>query len=139
MGWPWWFWSGKMRLVGSREMKEMDRLAIDEIGIPGPVLMGNAARGAGRGFLAHFDPPEASMILILCGRGNNGGDGYVMARYLHGAGMEVSVVVLCDSNRISGDAALNLQIIRRMGVEVLEAPGPGEWTACRDRLGRGGD
>ncbi len=69
-----------MRLVSSHEMQEMDRLAIQEVGIPGPVLMENAARGATRVFLEHFDPAEDAHIGVLCGRGNNGGDGYVMAR-----------------------------------------------------------
>jgi NAD(P)H-hydrate epimerase len=123
-----------MRLVGSREMKEMDRLAIEEIGIPGAVLMENAARGAARVFMEHFDPPERSPVGIICGKGNNGGDGYVMARYLQGAGMRVLVVVLSETERISGDALQNLNIIRRTGVEVLAAPGPGEWASCLDRL-----
>jgi NAD(P)H-hydrate epimerase len=116
-------------------MQEMDRLAIEEVGIPGPVLMENAARGAARVFLENFDPPEGSSIGILCGRGNNGGDGYVMARYLQGAGMRITVVVLSALDRISGDALLNLNIIRRMGLEVLEAAGPEEWAECRDRVG----
>lgn len=123
-----------MRLCGSREMQEMDRFAIQEIGIPGAVLMENAARGATRVFLEHFDPPEGSCIGILCGRGNNGGDGYVMARYLHRAGMRVLVVLLTDPSRISGDALLQLEIIRRLGIEILEVPGPNEWAECTLRL-----
>jgi ADP-dependent NAD(P)H-hydrate dehydratase / NAD(P)H-hydrate epimerase len=123
-----------MRLVGSREMQEMDRFAIEEIGIPGAVLMENAARGATRVFLEHFDPPEGSRIGILCGRGNNGGDGYVMARYLQRARMRVTVAVLCDPSRVSGDGLLQLEIIRRLGLEILEAPGPEEWAESRNRL-----
>lgn len=123
-----------MRLVGSREMQEMDRFTIQEIGIPGAVLMENAARGAARLFLEHFDPPEGASIGILCGRGNNGGDGYVVARYLHRAGMRPLVVVLSDPSRISGDGQLQLGIIRRLGIEIVEAPGPPEWAECAPRL-----
>ena len=124
-----------MRLVSSHEMQEMDRLAIEEVGIPGPVLMENAARGAARVFMEHFDPDEGCSVGIICGRGNNGGDGYVMARYFHGLGMRIIVVVLSSLDRISGDALLNLNVIRRMGLEVLEAAGPEEWATCRDRIG----
>jgi len=116
-------------------MQEMDRLTIQELGVPGAVLMENAARGATRVFLEHFDPPLGARVLLVCGRGNNGGDGYVMARYLSGAGMEVTVMVLSELGRIGGDALLNLEIIRRMGLEVLEVPGPEQWAAYRDRRG----
>ncbi|MEW6664686.1 MAG: NAD(P)H-hydrate dehydratase [Thermodesulfobacteriota bacterium] len=123
-----------MRLVRSAEMKEMDRLTIQELGVPGTVLMENAARGAARGFLEHFDPPEGSRIVILCGRGNNGGDGYVIGRYLHGAGMKVTVVVLSELGKIAGDARVNLEIIRRLGIEILEVPGAVEWARHTDLL-----
>jgi NAD(P)H-hydrate epimerase len=108
-------------------MKEMDRMAIEEMGIPGAVLMENAARGAARVFLEHFDPMPGSPVVILCGPGNNGGDGYVMARYLHRAGMSVKVILLAEAGKITGDALLNLSIIRRMGVDIVEAPRPAEW------------
>ena len=97
-----------MRLVKASEMQEMDRLTIEELGIPGVVLMENAAHGATRIFLDHFSPPSNSHVLILCGRGNNGGDGYVMARYLHNAGLKISVAVLSEFAKISGDARINL-------------------------------
>jgi len=117
-------------------MKEMDRLAIQEVGIPGPVLMENAARGAARLFIEHFDPDPESSIGVICGRGNNGGDGYVMARYFHGMGLRVFVVVLSDPERISGDALLNLNIIKKLGVEVVEAAGPEQWEPCRGQIER---
>src|SRR5512143_2076707 len=90
-------WRRVMRLVRASEIQEMDRIAIGEIGIPGVVLMENAARGAARAFLDHFGPPSNSHVLLLCGRGNNGGDGYAVARYLHLAGLEVTVIVLAET------------------------------------------
>ncbi len=118
-----------MRLVTAEEIREMDRLTINEIGISGTVLMENAARSAARVFLEHFRPSFGAIITILCGRGNNGGDGYVMARYLHGMGLNVIVVVLSEMDRISGDALINLQILKKMNIEIIEAPDTGKWES----------
>jgi len=115
-------------------MQEMDRLTIEEIGIPGVVLMENAARGAVRVFLDHFAPPLNSRVLILCGRGNNGGDGYVMARYLSEAGLKVTVLVLAEFTKIAGDALVNLEILRRMGLEIPEIASEGQWKKQRRLL-----
>ena len=123
-----------MRLVKASEMQEMDRLTIEEMGIAGIVLMENAARGATRIFLEHFEPPRNSRVLFLCGRGNNGGDGYVMARYLHQRGYEVTVLVLSEYGKIKGDALSNLNIIRRVGIDVREVPDIAVWETCRDLL-----
>lgn len=123
-----------MRLVTASEMKEMDRIAIEAFGIPGVVLMENAGRGAAEAFMAHFSPPPGARVLILCGRGNNGGDGYVMARYFHAGGLHVSVVVLSELARIGGDARIHLQIIRHMGVRVLEVPDLERWGSVRGEL-----
>jgi NAD(P)H-hydrate epimerase len=117
-----------MRLVKSAEIQEMDRITIGEVGIPGVVLMENAARGASRVFLDHFDPALDSHVLVLCGRGNNGGDGYVIARYLHQAGLRVTVIVLAETVKIGGDALLNLEVIRRMGLDIIVAASREEWN-----------
>jgi NAD(P)H-hydrate epimerase len=119
-------------------MQEMDRLTIQEIGVAGVVLMENAARGACRVFLSHFAPPPDSRVLILCGRGNNGGDGYVMARVLSEAGLKVTVLVLSEFSKIAGDALANLQILRRMGLDVQEVRSEEQWKRKR-RLLKDGD
>ncbi|MBU2497901.1 MAG: NAD(P)H-hydrate epimerase, partial [Proteobacteria bacterium] len=123
-----------MRLVKAAEMQEMDRLTIREVGIPGVVLMENAARGAARILLSHFAPLEEAHVVLLCGRGNNGGDGYVMARYLRQARLQVTVIVLTEIQKVSGDALKNLDIIRRLGLDILEAPGPEAWNNCRPSI-----
>ena len=120
-----------MRLVKASEIQEMDRMTIRELGIPGMVLMENAARGATRMFLDHFSPSRNAHVVILCGRGNNGGDGYVMARYLHQEKMKVTVVVLSELKKIAGDALTNLEIIKRMGLEILETLGTDAWASNR--------
>ena len=123
-----------MRLVKAFEMQEMDRLTIQQVGIPGPVLMENAGRAAVRFFLEHFKPGTGAHVLCLCGRGNNGGDGYVMARYLHQAGLRISVVVLAPLEKIAGDARLNLEIIRRLGLDIKEVVDPQQWALAAPGL-----
>jgi hydroxyethylthiazole kinase-like uncharacterized protein yjeF len=123
-----------MRLVTASEMQEMDRMAIEAFGIPGVVLMENAGRGAAGAFMDHFSPWEGAKVLILCGRGNNGGDGYVMARYFHERGLRVSVVVLSELARIAGDARIHFEIIQHMGIRILEVPDEGRWDSIRGEL-----
>jgi ADP-dependent NAD(P)H-hydrate dehydratase / NAD(P)H-hydrate epimerase len=123
-----------MRLVKAAEMQQMDRMAIEDLGIPGIVLMENAGRGATRFFLEHFSPSSRDNIVILCGRGNNGGDGYVVGRYLHQAGMKVSVAVLSPLDRIIGDARTNLEIIRKMDLEIHEIPDAEKWGTFTHHL-----
>jgi hydroxyethylthiazole kinase-like uncharacterized protein yjeF len=109
-----------MRLVTASEMRELDSMTINEAGIPGVVLMENAASSATKVFLDHFNPPDGSSIVILCGKGNNGGDGYVMARYLHEKGMNVTVGIAGEMPAISGDALVNLKIIKKLGLKISE-------------------
>jgi NAD(P)H-hydrate epimerase len=123
-----------MRVVRASEIQEMDRLTIQKLGIPGAVLMENAARGASRIFLDHFTPLGNSHVVILCGRGNNGGDGYVMARYLHEAGLKITVAILSESDRVSGDALINLEIIRNMGLEIQEVPDTERWVTFNSTM-----
>lgn len=120
-----------MRLVNSFEMRKMDRLTIQDLGIPGAVLMENAARGATRIFMDHFAPSKDAHVVILCGGGNNGGDGYVMARYIKEAGVAVTVIVLSELKKISGDARINLDVIQRMDIEILEIPDAKKWVKGR--------
>jgi len=91
------------------EASEFDRWAIEELGVPRLVLMENAGRGASDWILAHveeLDIGEGSRIGILCGRGNNGGDGYALARHLQNSGFEVHVFELGDGSGLGDEAAL---------------------------------
>jgi NAD(P)H-hydrate epimerase len=120
-----------MRLVKASEIQEMDRLTIQELGIPGMVLMENAARGVVRMFLDHFNPSDGSHVVLICGPGNNGGDGYVVARYLHERGLKTTVMILSALKKIKGDAFTNLEVIKQMDLEILEIPGKDAWIKCR--------
>src|SRR5438105_416450 len=91
------------------EVRALDRRAIDGFGVPGVVLMENAGRGAAE-LLMRLNP-EKKPVVILCGPGNNGGDGFVMARHLDNAGYAVDVHVLAKSNREPTDADVNFDIL----------------------------
>ncbi|MEM1178962.1 MAG: NAD(P)H-hydrate dehydratase [Acidobacteriota bacterium] len=109
-----------MRVLSAAEMAAVDRRAIDELGIPGPVLMEHAALGAVEAIADRF--PEATRIALFCGPGNNGGDGYAMARLLDSRGYGTDVFRV--GRRPRGDALLQLQILERAGRRVTEITDP---------------
>jgi NAD(P)H-hydrate epimerase len=109
-----------MYLVSASEMQAMDRRTIESFGIPGRVLMECAGRGATRWLLNKFGDLQKKRIGVFAGRGNNGGDGFVMARYLHQKGIGVTVFLLTERKRVGGDADANLRLLEPLGVPVLE-------------------
>ncbi len=111
-----------MYLVTAKEMQLMDGRTIESIGVPGRVLMENAARGATRVFLQRFPEAPNRRVGVLAGRGNNGGDGFVMARYLFQEGADVTVFLLSEKGRAGGDAGENLKLLDALGVPVWEMP-----------------
>jgi len=111
-----------MYLVTASEMQEMDRRTIEDFGLPGMVLMENAGQGATRFLLEQFPNIENKRVGLIAGRGNNGGDGYVMARCLKQKGVHVTVYLLAPANRVQGDAAANLKFLRPLGVPLVEIP-----------------
>lgn len=104
-----------MILLTAAQMREADRQAIEEIGLPGALLMENAGRAAAAVLQQRFGDSFPGPVLVLAGKGNNGGDGYVLARTLQHAGWQVRTLVLAAAESISGDAALHLQILLRCG------------------------
>ncbi|EFQ23804.1 carbohydrate kinase, YjeF related protein [Aminomonas paucivorans DSM 12260] len=83
-------------------VREADRIALEEYRFPGALLMENAGAGAARHLLERY--PGARSVAVLCGRGNNGGDGFVVARHLGAAGREVKVYLSCPPEHLTGDA-----------------------------------
>ncbi|MBN1543683.1 NAD(P)H-hydrate dehydratase [candidate division KSB1 bacterium] len=104
-------------VTNAKEMAEMDRLAIDFYGMPGIALMENAGRGTAAIILEMFSAASGK-IAIFCGPGNNGGDGFVIARHLLNAGLEVCTYLVAKPEKISGDARINLDILQKMGHSV---------------------
>src|SRR5881296_3138168 len=91
-------------------VRELDRRAIEELGVPGVVLMENAGRGAAEVMLALG---VRGPVAVCCGKGNNGGDGFVIARHLDNHGVDVRVLLFCPPEDLTGDAAVMFQIIAR--------------------------
>jgi hydroxyethylthiazole kinase-like uncharacterized protein yjeF len=111
-----------MYLVTAVEMRDMDRLAIESHGIPGLVLMESAGKGAARVLLAQFADHLKAGVGIICGKGNNGGDGFVMARYLADHRIRVTVYLLAKTSTVKGDAAANLNRLAALNIPVIEVP-----------------
>ncbi len=124
-----------MKLVTAKEMQMIDQFTIEELGIPGIVLMENAGRGAFKHikeyFLKHL---QEAVIGILCGKGNNGGDGLVIARYLHEEGYLVRVFLLGKKEQLKGEAAVNLKIAEKLGVPIVEVQDETGWFKAREYL-----
>jgi NAD(P)H-hydrate epimerase len=115
------------------QVRDVDRRAIGEYGMPGLVLMENAGRNAAALLLQlGIDGP----VVICCGKGNNAGDGFVVARHLENAGIEVAVLPAVPSATLSGDAAVNFGILRRAGTVVIEPPAAGIESLWRTELAR---
>lgn len=100
----------------------MDRKAIEEYKIPGIILMENAGRNVAEEILRMTENPQEGKVAILCGKGNNGGDGYVVARHLHNHHIPVDVFLVAKISDIlkDGDAGTNLQILLHMKIPVRE-------------------
>ena len=111
-----------MYLVTAGEMQEMDRQTIESYGLPGRVLMENAGMGATYILLKQFKELINKKVGIIAGRGNNGGDGFVMARYLSQKGVSVTVYLLAQKSMVKGDAAENLNILAPLDITVIEMP-----------------
>jgi NAD(P)H-hydrate epimerase len=105
----------------SREQaRALDRRAMEELGIPGIVLMENAGRGMAELLLSLV---AAGPVVVCCGKGNNGGDGLVIARHLANAGVPVRVLLFAEPARLPADAAVNYTIIERMSAHDAGRPG----------------
>ena len=105
-----------MKIVTSAEMREIDRVTSERFGVPSLTLMENAGTAVAEFTPAHY--PEARRIAIVCGKGNNGGDGFVAARKLADAGREVDTILLADPAELRGDAAEMFRKLRRAPVVV---------------------
>ena len=116
-----------MKVLTSTEMRAIDRKAIVEIGIPGSVLMENAGIRIVAALKRRFPVPERERIVIVAGKGNNGGDGLVVARHLWNRGARPSVLLIASAGEVKGDAAVNLRIARNMGIPIKEIRTPGDW------------
>jgi hydroxyethylthiazole kinase-like uncharacterized protein yjeF len=104
------------------EMRAVDARAIAQLGVPGPRLMENAGTGAAQVIVGAFAPIRGKRVLVVCGRGNNGGDGFVVARRLKARGARVHVALIGRRSEVKGDAALALGRWRGQIEEIVAEP-----------------
>ncbi len=100
------------------QMREVDKATIEELGIPGAVLMENAGRAVVECVLALLAEREDGRGSVLCGAGNNGGDGYVVARVLQEQGVDTLLYAAADPSSLQGDASLHAQVFQKCGGEA---------------------
>ncbi len=111
-------------------MRDLDRCTIDRMGLPGMVLMENAGREAARALLERF--PEAKKAVVLAGSGNNGGDGFVIARHLAAAGWEVSIGHLGQVEKMSPETQTFYGVCRQMGIPIVGKNESEKWIGTAD-------
>ena len=105
----------KCSVMTRDEVRAFDAWAINTLGIPGVVLMENAGRSCAELVRDKLKDVTDPKVCIFCGTGNNGGDGYVIARHLINSGFDVTVVICGSREKIKGDAKTNLDVLERMG------------------------
>jgi hydroxyethylthiazole kinase-like uncharacterized protein yjeF len=113
-----------MKLVTAAEMRELDRQTIEEVGVPGAVLMESAGRGVVE-VIAGLSPVGERRIAVVAGPGNNGGDGFVIARHLANRGARVEVILVAERARVGGDARVHLEAAVKSEVVVRDGTAAG--------------
>lgn len=120
--------------ITREQMREMDRMTIEEMGLPGVVLMENAGRGAAGVAADMLKGQKSKSIMVMCGRGNNGGDGYVVARYMLNWGHRVRVCALCPIDEVEGDARTQMDVLLAMHADVRPVVDHTELAAAARRF-----
>ncbi|HWT77953.1 MAG TPA: NAD(P)H-hydrate dehydratase [Candidatus Methylomirabilis sp.] len=123
-----------IKVVTAKEMQQLDRRASEEYGIPSLMLMENAGSETVREMLAAFPGMLRFRVVILCGRGNNGGDGFVVARHLLNRGAQVETFLLARREEVRGDARINLEILGKMGAAPKEIRESSDLAGLSDRI-----
>ena len=113
-----------MRLVLTQDqVRKVDRIAIEQFGVPGGVLMENAGRGCAELLSARLTAQQPQHlqqpVTIVAGKGNNAGDGFVIARFLHNWNIRVRILLCSSADQLSGDAAINWRIVEKMCIPFL--------------------
>jgi NAD(P)H-hydrate epimerase len=123
-----------MKVATAEQMQELDRKATESYRIPGIVLMENAGREATATLFETFPDLQKKRIAVIAGKGNNGGDGFVIARYLMNRGVSVKVYLLTDPKGLRGDAETNYHIFLHMKGEVIPVPSSKDYQKVKRDL-----
>jgi hydroxyethylthiazole kinase-like uncharacterized protein yjeF len=126
------------RVLTASEMRDVDRLTVEQTGIPSLLLMENAAAQVVRAIEEDFAPLGEHRIVVLCGKGANGGDGLAIARQLHVQGLagEVQAAMVADPLQLRGDAAANLRMAQGVGVALTVISDEAGWKGYRAQVMR---
>ncbi len=125
-----------MKVATADQMRGLDRRAAEEFAIPSLLLMENAGLQAVLEMERSFPGLRAGRVAIVCGRGNNGGDGFVVARHLFNRGVAVEIFLLAKRSDVKGDARTNLEIVRRLGIPLREITTSQDLKATREAIER---
>jgi len=110
-----------MKHVSAKRMREIDALAQTKYSIPSIILMENAGRSAAEEILKQIKENKSQKIAVFCGKGNNGGDGFVLARHLYCAGHKVDIYLLGKINDVKKpDPLANMKIVEKLGIRIAE-------------------
>jgi len=123
-----------IRVVTAREMQDLDRRTVTEFGMPSLLLMENAGAETARAVLESFPRLPGGRGTILCGRGNNGGDGFVVARHLLNRGVQVRTLLVGRRQEVKGDARVNLDILDKIGAGPQEIATTEDLPGVREAL-----
>ena len=110
--------NNKCTLMTKDQVRAVDSWAINTLGIPGVVLMENAGRSCAELIKEKLKAINEPKVCTFCGTGNNGGDGYVIARHLLNSGFKIIVVLCGDRMKVKGDAKINLDILEKSGLPI---------------------
>jgi ADP-dependent NAD(P)H-hydrate dehydratase / NAD(P)H-hydrate epimerase len=123
-----------MKILTAAEMREVDRLTTERYGIPSLTLMENAGRSVAEFIRDRFPRLERRRIVVLCGKGNNGGDGFVTARHLREMGAKVSACLFAATEEVCGDAATNLKRWHESSGELHVIRSTADWQGAKQVL-----
>jgi len=124
-----------MKIVTAQEMRNIDKAASERFGLSGIVLMENAGRAVAEKAIQLLGDPRNKKIFLVCGGGNNGGDGFVAARWLHNRGARVKIFLAADRNNLRGNAAIHFETLIRMGIECLALSDQRDMEKARITIG----
>lgn len=127
-----------MKVVSPSTMRELDRKAIEDMNVPGIVLMENAGREVALAVKRLWDEDplkKKRKVVLFCGKGNNGGDGFVAARHLANMGFEPIIFLVAEPEAIKGDAAINYHIILNMDISVIIIESGEDLDRAREHCG----
>jgi hydroxyethylthiazole kinase-like uncharacterized protein yjeF len=125
-----------MKILTSQQMQNIDKKAIAKLGIIGPILMENAGIQITKEILAKFPDIPNEKVVIVAGKGNNGGDGFVVARHLFNRGCRPVVLLLASRKELKGDAALNAGIADKIGISIKEILSVRQWSVQKRSLSK---